>query len=97
MLLPVMDKIEFFYPNVFSPNGNGINESFGLSANQWNKVKDYNLKIYNRWGEKLFDSDHMEQHWSGDKAQQSVYIYKATIRDVYNVLHEIEGVVEVIR
>jgi gliding motility-associated-like protein len=97
MLLPVMDKIEFFYPNVFSPNGNGINESFGLSANQWNKVKDYNLKIYNRWGEKMFDSDHMEEHWSGDKAQQSVYIYKATIRDVYNVLHEIEGVVEVLR
>ena len=97
LLLPVMDKIEFFYPNAFSPNGNGINESFGLSANQWNKVKDYNLKIYNRWGEKLFDSDHMEEHWSGDKAQQSVYIYKATIRDVYNVLHEIEGVVEVLK
>ena len=45
----------------------------------------------------VFDSDHMEEHWSGDKAQQSVYIYKATIRDVYNVLHEIEGVVEVLK
>lgn len=96
LLLPVMDKIEFFYPNAFSPNGNGINESFGLSANQWNKVKEYNLKIYNRWGEKVFDSDHMEEHWRGDKAQQAVYIYKANIRDVYNVLHEIEGVVEVL-
>lgn len=97
MILPIMDKIEFFYPNVFSPNGNGINETFGLSNNQWNKVKEYNIKIYNRWGEKIFDSDHMEEHWTGDKAQQGVYIYKVKIRDIYNVLHEQEGIVELLK
>lgn len=96
-IIPVYPSIEFYFPNVFSPDGNGINESFGLHQEQWFMVKEYNLKIFNRWGEMVFSSDQVQQHWDGQKAQQGIYIWKAEVRDVYNVLHEMKGVVEVLR
>jgi gliding motility-associated-like protein len=97
LLLPVYDDIEFYFPNVFSPNNNGLNDGFGLSSSQFLFVKEYNLKIFNRWGELLFNSDQMEETWNGGKAPLGVYIWVAQIRDVYNVLHELKGVVEVLR
>lgn len=96
-LVPVYNDIAFYFPNVFSPNGNSINETFGLSSGQWFKVSSYTLKIYNRWGELMFSTDQMQEQWTGEGAQQSVYIYIAEIRDVYNVLHKIEGVVELLK
>lgn len=95
--IPVYPSIEFYFPNVFSPNGNSQNESFGLHPGQWFMVQEYSLKIYNRWGEKVFESTRPQKHWTADKDQQGVYIWKAEIRDVYNVLREYKGVVEVLR
>ena len=96
-LIPVYHDISFYFPNVFSPNGNSINETFGLSAGQWFKVSTYTLKIYNRWGELVFSTDQMQEQWTGEGAQQSVYIFIAEIRDVYNVLHKIEGIIELLK
>ena len=96
-LIPVYHDIAFYFPNVFSPNGNSINETFGLSAGQWFKVSTYTLKIYNRWGELVFSTDQMQEQWTGEGAQQSVYIFTVEIRDVYNVLHKIEGGVELLK
>jgi gliding motility-associated-like protein len=99
-LLPILEQIDFFFPNVFTPNNNGLNEGFGLSPTQYNLVKDYRLQVFNRWGEKLFESNDKTVEWlvADDKnILQGVYIYKAAIRDIYNVYHDVKGVVEVIR
>jgi len=99
-LLPILEQIDFFFPNVFTPNNNGLNEGFGLSSTQYNLVKDYRLQVFNRWGEKLFESNDKTVEWlvADDKnILQGVYIYKAAIRDIYNVYHEMRGVVEVLR
>ncbi len=96
--IPVLENIKFFFPNAFSPNANHINDGFGLNPNQYHLVKEFHLEIYNRWGEKMFETDDVTEQWQSGKYQQGIYIYKAYIRDVYNVLHEdIMGVVEVLR
>ncbi len=98
--IPILEKIAFYFPNAFTPNGNGLNDGFGLNPNQFELVKDYRLQVFNRWGEKLFDNENKEEHWlipDDTNILQGVYIYKATIRDIYNVYHNIKGVVEVIR
>lgn len=97
ILLPVYRSFEFYFPNVFSPDRNQINESFGLSPSQIFMVKEYRMRIFNRWGEKVFDSDNSSIHWTGVGAEQGVYIYKTEIRDIYNVFHEIKGRVELLR
>lgn len=41
-------------PNSFSPNNDGLNETFRVESNC--KVENLHLEVYNRWGEKVFDS-----------------------------------------
>ncbi len=53
---------ELFIPNVFSPNGDIENNLFTIKANGY---KTYHLEIYNRWGQKVFESDDSQIHWNG--------------------------------
>lgn len=96
-LIPVFNSFEFFFPNAVTPNANGINDGFGLNLLQKNFVKEYEVAIYNRWGEKIFHTNDINEVWNPSSVQQSVYVYTIQIRDIYNVLHEIKGVVEVLR
>ncbi len=95
-IIPVLDFIEFYFPTAFSPNNNGINDGFGLNANQHILAKEYHIEIYNRWGEKMFETNNKTETWLPANGTLGIYIYKAQVRDIYNVLHEFEGVVEVI-
>ncbi len=94
-IIPIFDRIQFFFPNAFSPNGNNINDGFGLNPNQYYLVKTYHLEIYNRWGELLFKTEDMKEQWGG--SQQGVYLFKVLITDIYGEEREVSGAVEVLR
>jgi len=72
----VKDSIVFFAPNIFSPNGDGINDVFYVHANA---VKDFYMIIYNRWGEKVFEANDMRAGWNGTRngveLEPDVYVY----------------------
>jgi gliding motility-associated-like protein len=89
-------------PNSFSPNGDGLNDVFKPKAQ---KVSDYQLTIYNRWGERVFQSAKVSEGWDGTidgkRAAAGVYLYQmvyklrneeGTIR-----LNTKEGTVQLIR
>lgn len=65
-----------FTPNAFSPNGDGSNELFMPVIRSGYK---YRLEIYNRWGEKLYDSEDTGKGWDGrykgEICAQGVYLY----------------------
>ena len=55
---------EAVIPNVFSPNGDGINEIFlpeNIDASQ------FSMDVYNRWGQKVFSSASSGKGWNGEK------------------------------
>lgn len=65
-------------PNAFSPNGDNHNDAFYLRG--WpHCVSDFSIIIYNRWGEKVYESQNVNKSWDGTylgKAQDpAVYIY----------------------
>jgi gliding motility-associated-like protein len=71
---------DYFMPNAFSPNGDGNNDIimlFGAS------LKTVNLTIFNRWGEKVFESSNQWKGWDGTyKGQQmgpGIYTYVADL------------------
>lgn len=70
-----------YVPNAFTPNGDGVNETF---APKGQSITTFNMKIFNRWGELLYETDSMEQGWDGTyqgaQSQQDVYIYKIQAR-----------------
>ncbi|MFM9005129.1 MAG: gliding motility-associated C-terminal domain-containing protein, partial [Flavobacteriales bacterium] len=54
----------YFFPNIFTPNGDGLNDVFDI--NEGNCVKDgYLVEIYNRWGMQVYSSNSPEQYWNG--------------------------------
>jgi len=75
---------ELFFPNVFTPNGDPHNQFFSPVGTN---IENYELAIYNRWGNLLFRTRDINQPWDGTyKGQdvpEGVYFYIATY-DVQN-------------
>mgnify|MGYP001095828808 CR=1 FL=1 len=53
-----------YIPNTFSPNGDGSNDTWGIFGNLGG-IKEYDLKIFNRWGEKVYESSDPHFQWNG--------------------------------
>jgi gliding motility-associated-like protein len=51
-----------FVPNAFTPNGDGHNDLFRVFAGS---IRSFRMVIYNRWGEKLFQTTDMHAGWDG--------------------------------
>ena len=71
---------KFDIPNAFSPNGDGINDIFkprGFGISQ------FDMRIYNRWGQLVFESNDISQGWDGRfrgvLQPVDVYAYVVTI------------------
>jgi len=61
-----------FSPNAFSPNDDGVNDFFIIGGEvlrrlDENAYSDFNLKIIDRWGEVLFESNDPNISWNGQK------------------------------
>jgi len=67
-----------FIPNVFTPNGDGINDKFFPVIKC--DLKQYTLLVFNRWGKLIFESTDQNEKWDGkynDKeAPDGVYFYR---------------------
>ncbi len=63
------------YPNAFTPNNDGANDSFGLAVLEGIAIVE-NLEIYNRWGQKIYESQEPDARWDGRDAPSDVYVYK---------------------
>lgn len=76
-----------YIPDAFTPGDDGLNEVF-LPGGVLNTAADYSMRIYNRWGELLFESTETAQGWDGRykgiPQQQDVYVYVLDMKDRYN-------------
>ena len=76
-VVPVEDNFAFFVPNSFTPNNDGKNEIFLPRVND---VTNYELIIYNRWGELIFYTNNPEIGWDGfiegKPAPEGVYVWR---------------------
>ena len=76
----IVDTIcgEVFVPTAFSPNKDGGNDSLCLYGTTC--VKEIDFKIYNRWGEKIFETNNPKMCWDGiyqgQELNEGIYIYR---------------------
>ncbi|MBS1772804.1 MAG: gliding motility-associated C-terminal domain-containing protein [Bacteroidetes bacterium] len=54
-----------WFPSAFSPNGDGLNDLARL-VGDLNYVTDYNLSVFDRWGEKVFITNDVHGGWDGN-------------------------------
>jgi gliding motility-associated-like protein len=69
----------FYVPNAFTPDGNQFNETFSPVFADNLELSEYSFKIYNRWGEILFESKDPAVGWDGTYGgkivQDGTYVY----------------------
>jgi len=59
----IVRTAEIFVPNVFSPNGDGINDEFMVN---YTGSQPFLLDIFDRWGEKIFSTNNKNDGWAGN-------------------------------
>ncbi len=76
---------DVYVPNTFTPNGDGENDVFRVVAYNLELVE---LLIFNRWGEKIFETNDPARGWNGnfkgDVCKTDVYEWKLIYKDNYH-------------
>ncbi len=99
--LHIMEEYIVFTPSAFTPNKDGINDAFmpiGIGIDPDN----FNLSIYNRWGDKIYETEDINKPWDGRgnggkrAAQTEVYIWVLKTVDPNKAKHEYIGHVTLI-
>ncbi|MGB0884038.1 MAG: PKD domain-containing protein [Flavobacteriales bacterium] len=93
--IEVKSAYSIYFPNVFSPNGNGINDTFfPITRN----IKAYSLVLTNRWGEIVYNGiEFLPFHeWNGsyldgELADEEVYNYFCVYQTKTGELHSKQG------
>lgn len=87
-----------YIPNAFTPDENSKNDFFLPSASG---LKTYSFKIYNRWGEKLFETDVPEKGWDGKfkgvPSPIGVYVYSITYTDYQDKVYTASGTIHLLK
>jgi gliding motility-associated-like protein len=96
--LKVIPHYTFYIPNAFTPTEDRLNETW---IPQGESIAEFNMFIYDRWNEELFQSSSLEEGWDGTYkgklVQQGIYVYKIDVVDVLGEPHKYFGTFSLLR
>jgi gliding motility-associated-like protein len=79
----IYDEFLVYAPNAFTPTGDGINDVF-IPIVSGHDILSYELMIFNRWGEMIFQTDVSSKGWDGSHkaqpAKEDVYVWKLKVK-----------------
>lgn len=79
-LVEVKEDVIYYVPNTFTPDGDEHNNVFKPIMTAGIDINDYTLKIFNRWGELIFESYNVDYGWdgtyNGEIVQQGSYVWE---------------------
>jgi gliding motility-associated-like protein len=101
----VGEDFGIYVPNAFTPNGDGMNDIFQPKGFG---ITKYELYIYDRWGELMFQTNTFEEGWNGARQKKKDVSYPLIIEDgvytwlinctsVFGKSHELKGHVTLIK
>ncbi len=87
LYLHVVQDILFFAPNSFTPDGDEHNQVWKPEI-QGIDIYDFDLFIFNRWGELIWETHDPSIGWdgtyNGEIVQSGIYTWRARVKDLYN-------------
>ena len=99
--IQVYDYYTFYIPNAFTPNGDGLNDEFLLQGTGI-REDGFNIIIYDRWGEMVFESNDIFKGWNGyykggsKPCSNGIYSWTAIVKDMFGAVHSYTGSVTLI-
>lgn len=90
---------ELLIPNAFSPNGDGLNEFFPFV--DFIQQPEYRVRVYNRWGQKVFDSEaglgqSWNAHFQDERVASEAFMYLIEYRSCDGINKRVTGTVTVL-
>ena len=80
--LTVLKNCDVYFPTAFTPNNDGKNDVFKII--NAHDLEDYNLSVYNRWGQKVFETNKYDIGWdgfyNGELQQTGVFVWYCTFK-----------------
>lgn len=101
-MITIEDEFLFYVPNTFTPNSDGHNDVFLPSARGID-TEGYELMIFNRWGQLIFQTTSTTTGWDGtymsEDCQEDTYVWKIKLQNTadYNGIKTITGHVNLLR
>lgn len=94
-------KGSLYIPNVFTPNGDNVNDQFEVSYTQ-NYFSHLNMKIYNRWGQQIYETSTPTIIWwdgnyMSNPCSSGVYFYILEATNIINEKNKYHGTVTLLR
>ncbi|MGZ3885083.1 MAG: T9SS type B sorting domain-containing protein, partial [Bacteroidia bacterium] len=97
----VGEDFGIYLPNAFTPNGDGLNDNFHAKGFG---VTKFEMQIFDRWGEKVFESTDLKDAWDGTHStkgtkviSEGVYSWRVKVTSVYGKATELTGHVTLIK
>ncbi|KAF0200219.1 MAG: PKD domain-containing [Bacteroidetes bacterium] len=80
--------LDISLPNAFTPDGNGVNDYF-KALGPSDGIEDFTLAIYNRWGQRIWETKNFADSWdgtlSGQQLPSGVYTWYLTFNVIGNI------------
>lgn len=102
-IIVVGEDFGIYIPNAFTPNGDGLNDFFQPKGFG---IKDYELEIFDRWGERIFNTKVFEEGWDGKYhrgidygkfCKDDAYVWKIKVVNVFGEAKYYTGHVTLIK
>ncbi len=95
----VHEEAVLIIPNVFSPNGDGANDTYGVISSGLTALQ---MEIYNRWGQVVGRLSNPQDRWdgrslAGNPVPDGTYFHVLTVRDAAQVEQQYTGHITLLR
>jgi gliding motility-associated-like protein len=85
--IAVLDELIYYVPNTFTPNGDDFNNTFKAVFYSGYQEDDFQMLIFNRWGQLIFESHDSSKGWNGrygvdgELCSDGMYIWKIHFKE----------------
>jgi gliding motility-associated-like protein len=93
----VVPYMTIYIPNSFTPNGDGLNDTFGVYGEA---IKEFQMQVFNRWGQMIFESSNVDNRWDGThegiQVPQGSYVYRVIAKGITGKRTTKDGTVNIV-
>ncbi len=88
--------VPIYVPTAFTPNGDGLNEVFRPVVDE-ELARRFHMSIYNRWGQRIFETNNAAEGWNGQDALPGVYNWVISYSNVVEKVFQLKGSVTLVK
>lgn len=96
LVLLNLNLFTVYAPNIFSPNDDGFNDTFTIQGDN-SLFTLRNLRVYDQWGNLLYEGREWNGEYRGEKVREGVYTYTGQLFFANGKQEAIQGVVTLVR